>query len=63
MKIKIPFKFRNKKPLEGSYKLFYDYMMAPPFGMAMDPDKIITANIKNGGEGTPYPHFYINFCN
>ena len=44
-------------------KLFYDYMMAPPFGMTMDPDKITLANIKNGGENTPYPHVYINFCN
>ena len=38
-------------------------MMAPPFGMPMDPDKITLANIKNGGENTPYPHVYINFCN
>jgi hypothetical protein len=38
-------------------------MMAPPFGMTMDPDKITLANIKNGGENTPYPHVYINFCN
>ncbi len=44
-------------------KLFYDYMMAPLFGMTMDPDKITLANIKNGGENTPYPHVYINFCN
>jgi len=44
-------------------KLFYDYMMAPPFGMTMDPDKINLANIKNGGADTPYPHVYINFCN
>ncbi len=44
-------------------KLFYDYMMAPPFGMTMDPDKINLANIKNGGVDTPYPHVYINFCN
>ena len=44
-------------------KLFYDYIMAPLFGMTMDPDKIPLANIKNVGAGTPYPHVYINFCN
>jgi hypothetical protein len=44
-------------------KLFYDYIMAPPFGMTMDPDKITLANNKNGGAGTPYPHVYINFSN
>ncbi len=44
-------------------KLLYDYMMAPLFGMTMDPDKINLANIKNGGADTPYPHVYINFYN
>ena len=44
-------------------KLFYDYMMAPPFGMTMDPDKITVANIRNGGIDTPYPHVYVNLCN
>jgi hypothetical protein len=43
-------------------KLFYDYMMASPFGMTIDPDKITLANIENGGVGTPYPHVYVNFC-
>jgi hypothetical protein len=38
-------------------------MMAPPFGMPMDPDKITLANIENGGVNTPYPHVYVNFCN
>jgi hypothetical protein len=38
-------------------------MMAPLFGMTMDPDKINLANIKNGGADTSYPHVYINFCN
>ena len=44
-------------------KLFYDYMMAPPFGMTMDPDKINLANIKNGGADTPFPNVYINLGN
>ena len=43
-------------------KLFY-YMMAPPFGMTMDPDKINLANIKNGGADTPFPNVYINLGN
>jgi hypothetical protein len=38
-------------------------MMAPLFGMTMDPDKINLANIKNGRAGTPYLHVYVNFCN
>jgi hypothetical protein len=38
-------------------------MMAPPFGMAMDPDKITLANITSGRAGTPFPHVYNNFCN
>jgi hypothetical protein len=44
-------------------KLFYDFMMAPLFGMTMDPDRINLANIKNGRAGTPYLHVYVNFCN
>jgi hypothetical protein len=44
-------------------KLFYDYMMATPFGRTMDPDKINLANIKNGGADTPFPNVYINLGN
>jgi len=44
-------------------KQFFDYLMAPPFGMKMDPSKITIDDIQNGGKNSPYPHVYVNFCN
>jgi len=43
------------------YKMFADYLRAPPFGVKMDPDKITFDSL--GGAGTPYPHVYVNLCN
>lgn len=44
-------------------KLFNDYMTAAPFGLNMDPDKVLMESIDDGWSKTPYPHFFINFCN
>lgn len=44
-------------------KLYYDYLTAPPFGMKMDPKKILIPLIKNGCKETAYPHVFMNLCN
>ena len=40
-----------------------DHLLAPPFGMSMDPKKISLESIADGGKNTPNPHVYINLCN
>jgi hypothetical protein len=44
-------------------KRFFDYIFAPPFGLAMDPDKITTEMVMDGSKNTVFPHVYINLCN
>lgn len=44
-------------------KLFFDYLLSPPFGMKMDWDKVLLKDIKAGAKSTPYPHVYLNLCN
>lgn len=40
-----------------------DHFVAPPFGMPLDPDKILMEEIKNCGSASMYPHLYLNLCN
>lgn len=44
-------------------KLFFDYLYSAPFGLHMDPNKIIMSEILSGSKATPYPHVFVNFCN
>lgn len=64
------FSFHTKEPnismIENNLikvKSLIDHLVAPPFGMSMDPQKISLESIGAGGKNTPYPHAYINLCN
>lgn len=44
-------------------KIFNDMLMAAPFGLKVDPDKITLADVHNGFESGPYPMVYVNLRN
>ena len=43
------------------HKNFVDYLLEPPLGLDMDPEKVTISTVC--GKGTPYPHVYINLKN
>ena len=44
-------------------KIFTDMLMAAPFGLKIDPDKISVKSVKDGFESGPYPMVYVNLRN
>jgi len=45
---------------ELDFKLMYDHLVTPPFGVEQDPKFITAAYVANGSEGTAFPHIYVS---
>jgi hypothetical protein len=62
-------KFHLKEPHFGRFrndrlavKLLADYHRQPPFGIRPDVEKLNLAAIREGGEGSSFPHIYVSLC-
>lgn len=41
-------------------KIFFDHLIAPPFGVCQNPTLATFANLENAGALSPFPHVYID---